>query len=320
MIPFKTMLVAADYSEASIEAFHVACSLAREGHTRVIVLNVLDPTFVPEAPIYAGEPSYRFIRVPCDLQEHADAKARLREEYRPSRPLPMEFLTAEGESSVAILAAAGDHGCDLIVMDTHGRTGLRRLLTGSVAETVLREASCPILALRSSKSPHEPGPVRTVLHATDFSQSSEPALWVARELARAHQARLIVLHVTPPMVAADGMAVVQTDSLVDQAALESIRSRVEGPDLNAPVETRRDVGGAAFAILRMAGDEKADWIVMGSHGRSGLGRLLLGSESEAVLRRANCPVLIIKPSAVGSNHEVVSQVVQGGAPTSAAGV
>ena len=79
-----------------------------------------------------------------------------------------------------------------------------------------------------------------------------------------------------------------------QDALEEVRGRLDGPDLNNPVETRLRQGDAAEEILSSAEELGCDLIVMGTHGRSGLGRLLMGSVAESVLRKARCPVLTVK--------------------------
>ena len=114
MIPFRTMLVAADLSESSRQAFRVACSLAREEKTRICVVHVVEPNYVTAEPVYSGQQTIEFSPIAREL------------------------------------------GCDLIVMGTHGRTGLGRLLMGSVAEKVLRGADCPVLTVRVPLVPSEP--------------------------------------------------------------------------------------------------------------------------------------------------------------------
>ena len=98
----------------------------------------------------------------------------------------------------------------------------------------------------------------------------------------------------------------------DQQTLETIRQRVEGPDLADPVETRLVRGAAAEEILRTARDLMADLIVMGSRGRTRLGRLLMGSTAEAVVPKADCPVLVVKssPSEADSTPVQVAAGVQ----------
>jgi nucleotide-binding universal stress UspA family protein len=217
----------------------------------------------------------------------------LRAAYTTDQPLDVEYLTKEGDAAEEILRAAEDIGSDLVVLGTHGRTGLRRLVAGSIAEAVLRKARCPVLALRAQAVPRGEEPTRVILHPTDFSNAAEASLKVARLLARDHGARLILLHVAPiPVVLEGGM--VEVDPGVGLDSLDAIRARIDGPDLKQPVEVRVERGSAAFEILRVAEEVGAGLVVMGTHGRSGVGRLLMGSEAESVLRHARCPVLVVK--------------------------
>lgn len=137
-------------------------------------------------------------------------------------------------------------------------------------------------------------PIRTVLHPTDFSASSEAALELACPLARGYGARLVILYVAPYEVTVGGMMAIPMDPGYYEDALKEIRDRVVGPSPGFPVETCLREGTPAEEILRAADDVGADLIVMGSHGRTGLGRLLMGSVAEAVMRRAGCPVLLTK--------------------------
>jgi nucleotide-binding universal stress UspA family protein len=136
-------------------------------------------------------------------------------------------------------------------------------------------------------------PIRTILHPTDFSKRSEAALQLAASLARGYGARLIILHVAPCEITAGSMAV-PMDPSAHWGALEALRGRVGGSAPELPVETCLREGDPADEILRAADDTGCDLIVMGSHGRSGLARILMGSVAEAALRRAGCPVLLAK--------------------------
>jgi nucleotide-binding universal stress UspA family protein len=166
--------------------------------------------------------------------------------------------------------------------------------------------------------------IRTILHPTDFSECSEAAFRVACSLARTYGARLLVLHVAPMTTVYGGtMAGVPTDPKIYQHALEErlreiqiparaeveFRSHVDGGEEEEPlrpgvatgpevlVEHRLREGDAAQEILRTAGEVGCDLIVMGTHGRTALGRVLMGSVAEAVMRRADCLVLTIRSPA-----------------------
>lgn len=137
-------------------------------------------------------------------------------------------------------------------------------------------------------------PLTKILHPTDFSECSNAALPLARSLARDHGAQLIVLHVAPLEIVPDGAYVVPMNPEVYKEALDELRGRLEGADLKATVETLLRQGNAADEILEAAKLRGVDLIVMGTHGRTGLGRLILGSVAEAVMRHATCPVLTVK--------------------------
>jgi len=294
MIPFRAILVAADFSETSRAAFRVACSLACETKSQIFVLHVAEPKYKLETPAeFSGQPGLD-VAIPRDPAELEALKVRMREAYAPHRPFDVEYETREGGTAEEILRYCEKRGCDLIVMGTHGRTGLRRLLAGSIAEAVLRRARCPVLALRTLELPSEAEQVQVILHPTDFSECSELALQVARSLARDHGARLVVIHSIPSEVVIEGAVAAVEDPRVDRDALEKIRGRLDGPDLKYPVEVRLGHGDAGTEIPRVAGELGCGLIVMGTHGRTGLDRFLMGSVAEAVLRKAPCPVLAVK--------------------------
>jgi universal stress protein A len=137
-------------------------------------------------------------------------------------------------------------------------------------------------------------PIRIVLHPTDFSDRSENAFRLACALARDYDARLVILHVADLPVLAYGEGVVPPDPEIYQA---SLRDQLEGLHIPIPglrVERRFEEGDPPAEILRVADEIGADLIVLGTHGRTGLGRLLMGSVAERVMRKATCPVLTVK--------------------------
>ena len=294
MQPFRTILFATDLSEGSNQAFRLACSLADQSKTRLIVLHVVEPNWVAKEPVHFTQLGVEFYRGLPDQGRLEAIKQKLSEVYTPNHPLDIEYHAREGDASVEILHLAEEVGSDLIVMRTHGRTGLRWLLAGSVAIAVLHGAHCAVLAIHSTEHPRQTEEIRVILHPTDFSKGSEAALRVARLLARNLGARLVVLHVAPFDILADGTMVSPMDPRVFRDTLEDMRQRLEGPDLKYPVETRLTQGDAAAEVLRVAEELDCGLIVMGTHGRTGLGRLLMGSVVEFVMPRVASPVLVVK--------------------------
>lgn len=137
-------------------------------------------------------------------------------------------------------------------------------------------------------------PIRTILYPTDFSALSQPAFELACALARDYGARLVILHVADPphVTPVEGVLVITPFSEV-----EATRGRLEAvqpADPRVAVNHRLAEGNPADEILAAAADEKADLIVLGSHGRSGITRALMGSVAETVQRAAPCPVLTVR--------------------------
>ncbi|HVS38323.1 MAG TPA: universal stress protein [Gemmataceae bacterium] len=140
MLSIRTILVPTDFSERSGHAFRLACSLARDHGARVVVLYVQRPDVVcvAEYATYAPDP----IRTPADVKEKLCARQAI------DPDVVVECRVAEGDPAAAIVHAAKELDADLIVMGTHGRRGLARLLLGSVADAVCRKSPCPMLKLK----------------------------------------------------------------------------------------------------------------------------------------------------------------------------
>lgn len=140
MLPIHTILHPTDFSGYSQTAFQFACSLARDHGARLIAVHVLVPpiaTFVEGGMLPEPE---------VDRKELMRSLMRLQSE---APDVAMEFRLLDGAPDTEILAAAKQAACDLIVMGTHGRTGLGRMLMGSVAEQIVRKAPCPVLTLKT---------------------------------------------------------------------------------------------------------------------------------------------------------------------------
>jgi nucleotide-binding universal stress UspA family protein len=138
-------------------------------------------------------------------------------------------------------------------------------------------------------------PIHTILFPTDFSESAERVFPLACALARDCGARIVVLHVQPPPVGHE-QVVARYDP--DECRLPALLElhKITAPDQNVRVEHRLEDGDAASQICKIAEEIQAGLIVMPTHGRSGVGRLLMGSVAEQVLRKAPCPVLTVRNS------------------------
>jgi nucleotide-binding universal stress UspA family protein len=145
---------------------------------------------------------------------------------------------------------------------------------------------------------------RLILFPTDFSTCSDAGLAQATSLARDSGARLLILHVEEPPAVYGGGDMYYGVLEPDDAEIRQMLEAVVPTDPAIPYEHRMTKGDPADQIVEVARQEGADMIVMGTHGRTGLRRLLMGSVAEAVVRRAPCPVLTFKqPAETVPAHE-----------------
>ena len=136
--------------------------------------------------------------------------------------------------------------------------------------------------------------IKTILHPTDFSEPAAFAFRLACTLARDYGSRLVVLHVAEPPMAFAGEGVLMLPAAVDLQPLRERLQQLRPGDPKVPLDHMLVEGAAVHEILRVAEETKCDMIVIGTHGRTGLGRLLMGSVAEQVVRRAPCPVITVK--------------------------
>ena len=136
-------------------------------------------------------------------------------------------------------------------------------------------------------------PIHTILHPTDFSERSRNALPLACALARDYGARLVFLHVALPPTLVYGEGALPLDPEILFREAKERLDRLEVPQANVRAERRFEEGDPVTEILRVAREINADLIVLGTHGRTGLARLLMGSVAEQIVRKAACPVLTV---------------------------
>jgi len=139
--------------------------------------------------------------------------------------------------------------------------------------------------------------MKTILFPTDFSHYGDAALDLATSLARDHGAKLLIVHVQEPSPAYGGGEMYYGMALPDTDEIKNMISAVKPADPEVPFEHRIIQGTPASSIVRLANSESVDMIVMGTHGRTGLSRMLMGSVAEAVVRKAPCPVFTFKTPA-----------------------
>lgn len=296
-VSVKRVLVAVDLDATSHEALHVADRLARDLGAALGVVNVLPPGL----PEHAVTPH----RDSTAHEEHAEETSRLaavqgyvgRETRRPAGEV--EVFADRGNPDEAIVERAARFGADLVVVGTHGRHGLERLIEGSVAELVVRRASGPVLVVRPSPASGK------IVAACDLAATTPAVLrWAGLMSGRlgegvvaVHTVELSMSDVAVVATAIfSGTVPVQPDS----EAAESLRTAATGAlaaELTAAevsAEPEVQTGPAASTLARRARELEASLIVMGTHGRKGLARVALGSVAETLVRNAPTSVLVVR--------------------------
>lgn len=196
-----------------------------------------------------------------------------------------------GSPAAEIVAQAEELGAGMVVLGSRGLGAMRRALMGGVSDSVVRHAPCPVLVVRS-----EPLAFPTkILLATDGSGEATLAASTAAELAKGTGSELHVVHVgsfVPTFLAA-------TEEEPGRAAREARRTlddevgKLQASD-GTVAQAHLRLGGAPEEVVVLAEDMEAGLIVMGSRGRGGIRRALMGSVSERVVRHAHCPVMIVR--------------------------
>jgi nucleotide-binding universal stress UspA family protein len=303
MVRLRHILCPVDFSDFSRHAFDRAVAVARSYGAQLTVLHVLPvPSAVLALP-YGPGGSGPFGFEPLDHDRALTELSRfLATEESIGMPLHYEIAESQVVHKEVLIQAARVQA-DLIVMGTHGRSGFNHLFLGSVAEKTLRTAHVPVLVVPPRLPdvvPFGRDPFRTIVCAVDFSEDSARAMGYAASLAQHGQGRLTLLHSVEPIPAGyDAMAGVTFDVVGYEEALErSARADLQklGSEPGAPGCERDTVvtrGQAHKEILRVAAERKADLIVLGVHGRNAFDRLVFGSTTEHVIRRAMCPVLAV---------------------------
>ncbi len=286
----STLLVATDFSKHADRALEHACALAKIlGANVELFTSAYIPPFLIAAVATGMTPNWLQEARDQASKQLATLAARLGTEG-----VSVSTSSSTDEPSIAICARADEIGADLIATGTQGHTGIAHAVFGSVAERVARFAHSPVLTAHAD-SP-SPGAYRRVLVPTDFSQDADLALAWARLLVERTGGTLIVQHSCemPPLLASSAeLARASIETSLESAArekLEGIRRSLGECDS----ETIVSHGRAGAAILDAAETAKADLIVMGTRGRTGLAHVLLGSTASGVLRRSRLPVVTLK--------------------------
>lgn len=294
---FNRVIVPLDGSPLAEAALPTAVQLARE----IILLRV--PLHQDVLVTAAGGADMPLLLASVADEQIAEAEEYLHEMAQ-RWAWPNVFIRTHVEMGVPaqiVTATATAEKADLIVMSTHGRTGLTRWFMGSVTEQVLHHAPCPVLAVRRNQ------PLANILLLLDGSALSERAITAAADIARITEGQLTLLRVQPPVnsIEEEELALhMRLEYGMEKSAEEALLVCVEEyldtvghseTFANLPLQIVSRIGEPAEEILNYSRENHTDLIVMSTHGRTGLAKWVYGSVAEQVLRGTDTAVLIVRP-------------------------
>ena len=283
-VAFKNILFATDFSDVSRHALLHALAIAKRYDSKFIVVHVAPPEAQVPIPMES---------VPLELdwqkKKAAESLSRL-EDFEPLHMYPHDTVLMQGNPWREMSGIIAYRNIDLIVLGTHSRGMMGTLLLGSVAEQVLRHATCPVLTVGPDVVPnlldHEK--LTHILFATDFSEGSLHALTYALSLAEENDAELTLLHVLEEL---QPMPVEYSKELLADYRQRLWELVPTDANLWCKPRVAVEIGEAAVSIARTAHDQQVDLIVMGVHPGGTVASHLPWTVIHSVVRHARCPVL-----------------------------
>ena len=294
-IQLKNIISATDFSETSNLAVSYGQRLAKEFSAKLFLCHVLSvPTGYGEA---LPDP---FIQQSRMMDQATERFSRWME----GQSVNWEVLVSIGGASEEITRFAEEKKVDLAICATHGRSGLKRLILGSVTERLMRSLTCPVLVVRPqagdlSLSPSGEVKFRRILVGCDFSPDSDLAFQYALSLAQEYLSELHVIHVIEPPIYKHMLNATKIEGVRQdlRAQLKEKLSDMIPQDAHnwcKPV-TVLLAGQPYDELTKYAVVNEMDLIVLGLRGRSLMETLLMGSTTDRVIRQAPCPVLSVQP-------------------------
>jgi nucleotide-binding universal stress UspA family protein len=280
-------LLLTDFSPSSELALPYAVALAHQYNGKVCVVHVISP----EMKEYL--PPELVPQIRTEIQNYGQRRMQQLLARREFQQVPHEAVVREGEIWDILKKVTEDSHIDVIVVGTRGRRGLKKALTGAVADEVLHLASSPVLTVgpqcRGIPPAHKP---KRILYATDFSADSVRALEYAVSLAETFEASLVPTYVAS-QIAEDPFAATRFEQFFEERLQELLAGRISPVD---SIEYRVEFGTPADGILQAAAEENVDLIVMGVRGAGSLVRATqhLGTTADRVVSESCCPVLTVR--------------------------
>ena len=296
--PFSHILVPYDGSDPARAALKAAIAVAKDG-VRIALVSIID-----ETALIADATETMVAYDPTPIMEQLDAEGRslldeAAAQCRAAGIVPTQDLVHD-KPVAGILSNGEKHGCDLIVMGTHARSGVARTFLGSTTEGVLRLSRVPVLTVRTVDHV-APAPLASVIVGVDDSAPSDAAVAVAARLARAAGAKITAVYAVDTLHLYENAANFGFDPeplAVDMRAGGQTIVQAALAHASLPADTSVAVveGEPVVTIVATAKERGATLIVVGTHGRRGVRRFVLGSVAEHVVRTSEIPVLVVPVS------------------------
>ncbi|KAA3661387.1 MAG: universal stress protein [Calditrichaeota bacterium] len=293
----KKILIPTDFSQNANEAMLYAHLFARIYNTQCTLFHVIslfdyDP----------NNPNYNFPSFDDVYNTHEQiASEEIDKLHVKDENILFEKKIVRGVSAAdEIINFAGENGYDLIIMGTHGRSGLSHFFIGSVTEKVIRHQPCPVMAVRYQRENAIPERFEKILVPVDFSNYSRKTLEYAVELATNSDAFIELIHVIeeqihPAYYVAGDVSILKMFPDLREKSTTALRELAEN-NLKQDIKFSCHVkeGKSHTEIVDFADEQDIDLIVMATHGLSGFEHFLMGSTTEKVLRKSSTPILAIK--------------------------
>ena len=287
---FRKILCPIDFSSGSDQALRTAAELAKTNEAELVLVH---SWYVPTLA-YGGEAWMLSAEIVDTMVQDSARGLATALSTAIGRGARATSVLQNGAPSDRILTLLhGDPTFDLVVVGTHGRTGVSRVLLGSVAEQVVRHAPCSVLVARPRLAD---GPFKNILCPVDFSETSRDAIDLALDLGDEDTEITLMHAIELPSSYGQEPTLMESVAEVDRSTTKALdrwaeTARTKGRR-SVTVRTRR--GRAGAQILELVETGAFDLVVMGTHGRTGIRRVLLGSVAEKVVRHAACPVLVAR--------------------------
>jgi nucleotide-binding universal stress UspA family protein len=276
----RNILFATDFSEASMHALPYVAVIAGKLSSSVYLCHIVEPNPLVFSAPEAAPSLYEGMRNQAITQLEALAHSPELKDLEP------KTVVGEGAIGDALPNLVVEKKIDLIVMGTHGRTGMRRLLLGSAVEAVCRVATCPVLTVGPSLAPRPATTFSRILFPTDLSDDSKRILPYLRDMAEEYQSAITVLHVMPEELVQNPDA-----AKLAEPIRNTLRQTFESELSGLKVEFSIGFGETVETVLRTSRAKKVGLIAMGIHNAFLPGVQLRSSTAYRIMAGAHCPVL-----------------------------